>query len=840
MSNSVVQWNGSDRPTTFISGSLLTAAIPASDISAATTAAITIANPVPGGGVSNPAYFHVAQPVANVSFTAQPATSFPVPDPSLLGIVDTAAVGDFNGDGVLDLVTEQSVVSAAYDREIDISLGNGDGTFKAPKQIAGLQYNSVRIATGDFNNDGKLDLVVANYFPMEDQSSVTLYLGNGDGTFSATPLSGIGRTSTNSVSDVAVGDFNRDGKLDLAWSNDSGFSISLGNGDGTFQTETSYAGLAGYASELRTTDFNADGNLDIVLTYAGGNTIATFQGNGDGTFQPAQSVIVSNPVYQTTIADLNGDGTPDLLVSTENSTIQFFALLGKGDGTFQAPTSIYAPGTCNTSSSQCVGPTFAVDDFSGNGFADVLTTSIITTTGFQPPALIIGKGDGTFDSALYPTFAFGTYSGIPSPNPYLIIQGDFNDDGHPDFLGWIQDSSGTKNPVVFLQGAMPIASLSPLSLSFAAQTLNTTSSAEVITLTNAGSATLSVSSISASTSFAQTNDCPATLAVNASCTINVTFTPAAPGNTSGTLTITDNAPGSPQTAPLSGSTPATPIASFSLSSLSFGSQFVGTSSLPQNITVTNTGNAPLTIANVTSTTADFAATNGCSGSLSPSDSCSIGVFFGPKASGNKTGQLVITSNGYGSPQNIALSGSGEDFTITAASGNATISAGQSATYALSIAPLGGFNQTVSFSCSGAPAQSTCSISPTSMQLDGTSSSTVTVSVKTTAAVVGNQTTANLPSGAGFGYMAWLYAMIMFILFAAFVRIRKRTTALAISSISIVCVALTILGCGGGTNNNGSNNSLGTSAGTYALTITATSPVGGSTLKHTATLSLVVH
>ncbi len=125
---------------------------------------------------------------------------------------------------------------------------------------------------------------------------------------------------------------------------------------------------------------------------------------------------------------------------------------------------IYAPGTCNTSSSQCVGPTFAVDDFSGNGFADVLTTSIITTTGFQPPALIIGKGDGTFDSALYPTFAFGTYSGIPSPNPYLIIQGDFNDDGHPDFLGWIQDSSGTKNPVVFLQGAMPIASLSPLVL----------------------------------------------------------------------------------------------------------------------------------------------------------------------------------------------------------------------------------------------------------------------------------------------------------------------------------------------------------------------------------------
>lgn len=854
VSSSVVNWNGSPLATTFVNGSVLKAAVPASDTAAATTATITVTNPTPAGGVSNPAYFHVAQ-ASSVSFVALPQTAFPPPDPTIPAIYAPATVGDFNNDGILDVLASQSDGSSGANIAYLVSLGVGDGTFQPPKLVVGISASSNDVI-GDFNNDGKLDILIAYKFTLAPASSATLYLGNGDGTFTASTLSNISYNSPGSGNApvLTAGDFNRDGNLDLAWSDPSGFSVSLGNGDGTFQSATSYSGLSGSSApgQLLTTDFNADGKLDVVLTYAGQNTFATFQGNGDGTFQAAQSVTLTDPVYQMAISDVNSDATPDLVVSTGYATgtpaIKFQTLIGNGDGTFQAPTTVYSPGDCDISTSQCVAPAFAIDAFSGNGFADFLATSLITTGSSQNPALIIGNGDGTFQSASYPGFSLGAYTQAASPNPYILVSGDFNRDGHPDLLGWVNSTATgatLPNAAVLLQGNIPVASLNPTTENFMFQALGTASDPRVVTLTNTGMAPLLISSITGSGDFSQTNNCPSSLAAGTNCTINVVFTPSTTDDVNGAITITDNAPGGTHLVSLKGSTASTAVATFSPSSVTFGGQLVGTTSLPQNVTITNTGTAPLTIANISSSSPDYAATSGCSGDLAPAATCSIGVFFAPKAGGNSSGQLVITSNSYGSPQSIPLSGVGQDFAITSQSGNSSISQGQTATYTLSVAPSGGFNQPVSLTCTGAPSLSTCSVSPTSVQLNGTSPTAVTVSVTTTAAsaAAGLQGTNENGPGTGFGYRISALGLLALAGCAVLAQGGKRRRLVPVfAAIGMFCFAAVLSSCSGSGSKSGNTGagSPGTTAGTYNLTVTGTSTAGTTTLTHAVTVSVTVH
>ncbi len=211
------------------------------------------------------------------------------------------------------------------------------------------------------------------------------------------------------------------------------------------------------------------------------------------------------------------------------------------------------------------------------------------------------------------------------------------------------------------------ATLSPTSLSFGNQTVSTTSGAQTVTVTNSGAATLTLSSIKVTgtnaSDFAQTNTCPASLAVNASCTISVTFTPGASGVRSASIALTENA-GS-QTIPLSGTGVTTsPGVNLSATSLSFSNQTVGTTSSAQAITLTNSGTAALTISSIaiTGTNAgDFAQTNTCPGSsatLAVGASCTISVTFTPSASGARSANVTLTDNAGGSPQSVALSGTG--------------------------------------------------------------------------------------------------------------------------------------------------------------------------------------
>jgi hypothetical protein len=212
----------------------------------------------------------------------------------------------------------------------------------------------------------------------------------------------------------------------------------------------------------------------------------------------------------------------------------------------------------------------------------------------------------------------------------------------------------------------PQATLSPTSLSFGNQAINATSSAQAITLTNTGTASLSISGVTMSganaADFAQTNNCGSSLAVNASCTINVTFTPSASSDRTANISVADNAAYSPQGIALSG-TGVTPVPSVSLNStsLSFDNQRVGKTSLARTITLTNNGTATLTISGIAisgTNSNDFAQTNDCGSSVAPNASCTISVTFTPSATGTRSASVTVTDNAPDSPQSVSLSGPG--------------------------------------------------------------------------------------------------------------------------------------------------------------------------------------
>ncbi len=207
---------------------------------------------------------------------------------------------DFKGDGKLDLAIADSGVS--------ILLGNGDGTFGPAVDYPAGGF-STTVATGDFNRDGILDLVTSNY----DENTVSVLLGNGDGTFRPA----VDYATGNNPTGVTVADFNGDGKLDLAVAipapGDQGpgaVSILLGNGDGTFRRRVDYPTTAG-AIRIDVGDFNQDGKLDLAVSTVR-PSVDILLGNGDGTFQPALSFPTGGRPWNPVAADFNGDGRLDV------------------------------------------------------------------------------------------------------------------------------------------------------------------------------------------------------------------------------------------------------------------------------------------------------------------------------------------------------------------------------------------------------------------------------------------------------------------------------------------------------------------------------------------------
>lgn len=294
------------------------------------------------------------------------------------------AFADFNGDGKLD-----AAVTNSPDNDISILLGNGDGTFQAPVNMP-FSGSPGGVVTGDFNNDGKQDFAVRNGFG--NPSTVDVYLGNGDGTFQAPKAS-----STGDVfgSLIAAGDFNGDGKLDLAVSNRDGASptiaILLGNGDGTFGTPIITPTGGGNLQWLAAADFNRDGHLDLITTDNTNGDVAIFLGNGDGTFK-TPIVLARKYANIAAVGDFNNDGNPDFVVTSGDGFA--YVYLGNGDGTFGAPTTV----TLGTP--LIFGPTWvAVGDFNLDGKLDFVVGEPplrATSVPYEGIQLLQGNGDGTF------------------------------------------------------------------------------------------------------------------------------------------------------------------------------------------------------------------------------------------------------------------------------------------------------------------------------------------------------------------------------------------------------------------------------------------------------------
>jgi hypothetical protein len=239
------------------------------------------------------------------------------------GFVTAIATGDFDGNGKLDLVAANREKSA-----VSVFLGNGDGTFQVAVDYA-TDWFTTSVTTEDFNGDGKLDLAVAPF----NGYLVDVLLGVGDGTFRAAvhyPTATAGRNVVSyNPATVAAGDFNGDSKADVVLAYAGGVSVFLGNGDGTLRLGNAYTTI-GSGVAVTVGDWDRDGKVDLAVA---GNGVGILAGNGDGTFQPSIGHDVGHDATELVASDLNGDGTPDLVAVGSSGARLLF---GNGRGRFQA------------------------------------------------------------------------------------------------------------------------------------------------------------------------------------------------------------------------------------------------------------------------------------------------------------------------------------------------------------------------------------------------------------------------------------------------------------------------------------------------------------------------
>jgi hypothetical protein len=341
----------------------------------------------------------------------KPAVSYPVgSDPVSI------AIGDFNGDGVPDLAVANQEGFGSASGSVSVLIGKGDGTFRPEVEYLPISGHTESVAVGDFNGDGKLDIAVVQQEGNDNSLTgrLTLLLGNGDGTF----REGKTYVTGNSGSTVAVGDLNGDGKLDLVVTSSVGTLVFLGDGDGTFKTSGVF--YSGKESVLLV-DLNHDGKLDLAATNEIAGTISISLGNGDGTFGPSTDYSAGYGTISIATGDFNQDGNADLVVAdassadtgTGGTTVEVF--LGNGDGSFKAPVS-YTVGAEPTS--------VAVGDFNKDGKLDLIVAVFDIGEG-DAVSLLLGNGDGTFQAAV--EYMAGT-------GPDFVLAADLNHDGLLDVV----------------------------------------------------------------------------------------------------------------------------------------------------------------------------------------------------------------------------------------------------------------------------------------------------------------------------------------------------------------------------------------------------------------------
>jgi hypothetical protein len=580
------------------------------------------------------------------------------------------SIADFNGDGHLD------IASGAGDF---LLLGNGDGTFLP---LLSLEASGIGIAAGDFNGDHKTDLALGGVI-------ILLNIGPGSSPTTTSLLSSVnpseaGQVVTLTASVVSTG--------------------GLGTPTGTVNFLDSNTSLG-------MSTLNASGIATIsTSTLSVGTHPITASYSGDSTFAPSTSGVVnqivqgsigtvapSNLSFSNQTLGLTSAPQNVMLTNTGNVSmaISGISIIGSNSSDFSetntCPSSL-APGiACSVSvtfTPRGLGARMAsvnITDsainspqtvaLSGTGIAPVVTLtppslnfglqSVGTTSS---PQVVTLSTNGTLNiTSIVASAEFGETNncgdGLPAggscqinvtftPNSSGIQNGNltFSDSGTGSPQSVPLSGTGTQSAVM----------LTPASLSFGNQTLNSDSPPQFSTLTNTGNGTLTLSSIAVGGAnhgdFSQTNNCPSTILPNSSCKISVIFKPSATGLRSANVIITDNAPTSPQSLPLSG-VGVSPAVTFSPTSLTFPDQTIFTTSPAQKLTLTNTGLGILTISGG-SLTGQFGETNNCGGTLKPGASCTAEIAFKPKAKGTLRGTISVTDNAPGSPQTVPLTGTG--------------------------------------------------------------------------------------------------------------------------------------------------------------------------------------
>jgi hypothetical protein len=817
----VVKWNGNSRATSFVGPAQLSASILPSDVVNVGTASISVTNPSPGGGTSNAVEFPVADPRGAVTLARTDYSGAQVP----AGL----ASGDFNGDGALDLVA-----SNEGDNTVSVFLGDGHGSFSA-KQDYATGVTPYTAAVGDFNGDGILDLVVPNSDCVitattctNPQGSVSILLGNGDGTFKTHVdySSGIWTTA------VMVGDFNSDGKLDVIAVNgtcpgvpcsttSSSISVLLGNGDGTFQPPAAYTvGLRPVSGVV--SDFNGDGKLDIAVSNDFNSTVSVLLGNGDGTFQdqkvfpigphPGVNGEGKRPAGIVT-ADFNRDGRLDLAVADEGVFgvgSSFSILLGNGDGTFQ-PEVEYATGESPQQP--------AYGDFNGDGILDIVLTNRDSNT----VSLYIGNGDGTFQ----PQMSYAT-----AAQPSGLVSADFDGDGRLDVAVAAEIKSAPTGIIsTFLTAATtPTVTVSPSASSITtAQDLTVAIEVggENGKPTPTGSVTLTSGSYISTATTLDGGDAtimipPSSLAAGTD-TLAVRYNADANGSAIynsalGTASVTVK------------TTPTVTVTPTSSSVTTAQSLMVEITVYGQNGSPAPTGSVTLTSGTYASAASTLSA--GSSTINIPAGSLAVGIdtltvtYSGDNNYSATTGTAAITVV---SPS-FMLSGT----TITVAPGATT---GNTST--ITITSAGGFTGSVvltaavTSSPAGAQFPPTLSFGSTSpVNISGASAGTATLTVSTTAPTSASLRPPILPGIRWYDGTA-LACLLVFGISAP----RRRSWKVLGMLMLLATFCSCLLACGGGGGSGGGKvaSGPGTTAGIYTIAITGASGV----TTETGTVTLTV-
>lgn len=561
------------------------------------------------------------------------------------------------------------------------------------------------------------------------------------------------------VSPVIVADVNGDGKLDVIAEGQSfcgndcvsegSIGVLPGNGDGTFQPPVTYdpGGTGGW---MALADVNGDGKVDIVTSFTCNDhkdrfcttgEVGALLGKGDGTFQAA---ITSNtgagPAGMTmAVGDVNGDGKPDVVVSSDfcNCGVYSAALmLGNGDGTFQPATVVYAAGGFGVSS-------LALADVNGDGKLDLISVNhcLDNSCSNFDVTILLGNGDGTFQSAV-------SYSN--GVNPSYSVQsavGDVNGDGKLDLI--LINNNNSSN----------VASVSVL-LGNGDGTFQT---GVAYNLDGSNPFSVAVGDVN--------SDGKPDLVVSQGCIDQQC-------DKSGVAVLLGNGDGTFQ---LAGAYSGGGIGGYSVALGDF--RGIGLN--------------------------DAVVGNGC-------QQCQT------REQGN-VGVLINTS------------GVGKDFKVTASPQTLTVMAGQMANYTITVSPVDGFNQQIVFTCSGNPSGSTCAVTPSLVTLDGTNNATVTAAVVTAGASAGLSRPDGLPSGGGSGL--WL-AMAGGLGVGGLVSLRGKDRARRRAAAGLLCVLAIALmpACGGSSSGDGGG---GTQTGTYTVVVAGTYTAGTATLMHAAKMTLVV-